>query len=69
MQGLSTAAPKFQYQELFDLGHDDKTPYKKLTGDYVSTIKVKGRSQKADLLHNTFRVITSKERLQRSIYG
>lgn len=42
MQALSTAAPQFQYQELFDLGHDDKTPYKKLTGDYVSTIKVFG---------------------------
>lgn len=36
---LSTAP--FKYQELFDLEHDTKTPYKKLTSDYVSTFKVR----------------------------
>eukprot|EP00607_Mallomonas_marina_P005072 CAMPEP_0182429030 /NCGR_PEP_ID=MMETSP1167-20130531/25462_1 /TAXON_ID=2988 /ORGANISM="Mallomonas Sp, Strain CCMP3275" /LENGTH=515 /DNA_ID=CAMNT_0024612327 /DNA_START=112 /DNA_END=1656 /DNA_ORIENTATION=+ len=31
--------PSFNYQELFDLS-EDKTPYRKLTSDYVSTIKL-----------------------------
>jgi hypothetical protein len=38
-RALSTAAP-FHYQELFHLEPDTTTPYKKLTSDYVSTIKV-----------------------------
>ena len=36
------STPAFQYQELFDLAPDEKTPYKKLTGDHVSTIEVNG---------------------------
>jgi fumarate hydratase class I len=32
--------PGFAYQELFDLSNDHKTTYKKLTGDYVSTVKL-----------------------------
>lgn len=38
---LSTAAAPFHYQELFDLGKDTETRYKKLTSDYVSTFKVR----------------------------
>ncbi len=34
--------PEFHYQELFSLGKD-KTPYRKLTDKYVSTIEVDGR--------------------------
>lgn len=37
---LSTAVP-FQYQELFDLGKDTETPYRKLTSDHVSTFTVR----------------------------
>ena len=32
----------FHYQELFDLGPDEKTVYKKLTGDHVSTFEANG---------------------------
>jgi fumarate hydratase, class I len=32
----------FHYQELFDLAPDEKTVYKKLTGDHVSTIEANG---------------------------
>lgn len=38
----SNGAPPFYYQELFDLGKDTTTPYKKLTSDYVSTVEVGG---------------------------
>lgn len=34
--------PEFQYQEMFELG-PDKTPYKKLTDKYVSTLEVDGK--------------------------
>jgi fumarate hydratase class I len=34
--------PEFHYQDIFTLG-EDKTPYRKLTGDYVSTITVDGQ--------------------------
>jgi len=41
---LATAAvPPFHYQELFDLGKDTETPYRKLTSDHVSTFKVRIR--------------------------
>lgn len=40
-KALSTAAAPFHYQELFDLGKDTETRYKKLTSDYVSTFKVR----------------------------
>lgn len=32
----------FVYQELFDLAHDDKTVYKKLSSEHVSTMEVNG---------------------------
>lgn len=38
----ANGAPPFYYQELFDLGKDTTTPYKKLTSDYVSTVEVGG---------------------------
>tara|TARA_R110002095_G_scaffold213794_2_gene204893 strand:+ start:571 stop:2199 length:1629 start_codon:yes stop_codon:yes gene_type:complete len=34
--------PEFQYQEVFSLGKDN-TPYRKLTSEHVSTIKVDGK--------------------------
>lgn len=34
--------PEFEYQDIFSLATDN-TPYRKLTGDYVSTIEVDGR--------------------------
>lgn len=37
------AAPDFFYQPLFETAAKDETPYKKLTGDYVSVEEVKGR--------------------------
>lgn len=37
---LSTAVP-FQYQELFQLGKDTETPYRKLTSDHVFTFTVR----------------------------
>jgi len=42
-RGLATTtsgAPAFHYQPLFDLSPDKTTPYKKLTSDHVSTVKV-----------------------------
>jgi len=42
---LSTTVAPFHYQELFPLAPDTTTPYKKLTSDYVSTIKVSGNSE------------------------
>ena len=40
---LSTKpGPTFHYQELFDLAPDNSTTYKKLTGDYVTTMEVNG---------------------------
>jgi fumarate hydratase class I len=32
----------FQYQELFDLGPDEKTVYKKLSGDHMSVVEANG---------------------------
>lgn len=40
-QRMSTVTP-FHYQELFELGPDTKTTYRKLTSDYVSTIEMNG---------------------------
>ncbi|MDX2092363.1 MAG: fumarate hydratase [Kofleriaceae bacterium] len=34
----------FEFQEILAAGHHDDTPYRKLTGDYVSTFEAKGRS-------------------------
>ncbi|GLQ05808.1 fumarate hydratase [Sneathiella chinensis] len=34
--------PEFHYEELYQLG-EDNTPYRKLTGDHVSTIEVDGK--------------------------
>jgi fumarate hydratase class I len=34
--------PEFRYQEMFSLGEGD-TPYRKLTGDHLSTLQVDGR--------------------------
>lgn len=39
---FSTANKDFVYQELFDLAADTETPYRKLTGDYVSTFEANG---------------------------
>ncbi|HUS33322.1 MAG TPA: fumarate hydratase [Kofleriaceae bacterium] len=36
--------PTFAYQELLPVGHHDDTPFKKLTGDFVSTFEAKGKS-------------------------
>jgi fumarate hydratase class I len=38
------AMPTFAYQELLPVGHHDDTPFKKLTGDFVSTFTANGRS-------------------------
>jgi fumarate hydratase class I len=40
------AVPDFKYQELFAVDPDSehKTPFRKLTGDYVSTVEVDGQS-------------------------
>jgi fumarate hydratase, class I len=38
------AMPTFAYQELLPYGHHDDTPFKKLTGDLVSTFEAKGKS-------------------------
>ena len=45
LRRLSTTVP-FAYQELFDVGEDKTTPYKKLTSDYVSTFTVRRVSHK-----------------------
>src|SRR2546428_842618 len=37
------AVARFAYQDLLPIGHDD-TPYRLLTGDYVSTFEAGGRS-------------------------
>lgn len=39
---MSTKAPEFKYQELFDLSADESTPYRKLTDKHVSTIEADG---------------------------
>jgi fumarate hydratase class I len=36
--------PTFEFQEILEAGHHEATPYKKLTGDYVSTFEAKGRT-------------------------
>jgi len=33
----------FQFQKLFEMGHDDATPYRRIDGDYVSRAEFKGR--------------------------
>ncbi|MBX3228756.1 MAG: fumarate hydratase [Labilithrix sp.] len=37
-------APTFQYEELLPLGHDDKTPYRLITSDHVSTFEALGKT-------------------------
>ena len=39
---IASRLSTFTYQELFDLAPDEKTVYKKLTGDHVSTIEANG---------------------------
>jgi fumarate hydratase class I len=37
--------PEFEYQELLPLGHaDDDTPYRRVTGDFVSTFEAAGKT-------------------------
>jgi hypothetical protein len=38
----SSTDKDFEYQELFDLAPDTTTPYRKLTGDHVSTFEANG---------------------------
>jgi hypothetical protein len=38
----SSDTKDFHYQELFDLSADTDTPYRKLTGDHVSTFEANG---------------------------
>src|SRR5688572_30020491 len=38
------AMPTFAYQELLPVGHHDDIPFKKLTGDFVSTFEAQGKS-------------------------
>ena len=40
---MAATAPPFVYQELFPNPNKPKTPYKKLTGDYVKTVDVNGK--------------------------
>lgn len=34
----------FEFQEIFPLGHDDTTPYRRISGDFVSTFEARGRT-------------------------
>ncbi len=34
----------FEYQEILPIGHDDDTPFRKLTGDHVASFEARGRS-------------------------
>ncbi|MBA3460484.1 MAG: fumarate hydratase [Deltaproteobacteria bacterium] len=36
--------PTFEFQEILEAGHHEATPYKKLTGDHVSTFEANGRT-------------------------
>jgi len=36
--------PTFAFQEILEAGHHDATPYKKLTGDFVSTYEARGKT-------------------------
>jgi fumarate hydratase class I len=36
--------PTFEFQEILETGHHEATPYKKLTGDFVSTFEAAGRT-------------------------
>jgi fumarate hydratase, class I len=36
--------PTFAFQEILEIGHHDDTPYRRLTGDFVSTVEAAGRS-------------------------
>ena len=38
------AMPEFAFQELLPIGHHDDTPFKKLTGDHVSTFTARGKT-------------------------
>jgi fumarate hydratase class I len=38
------STPTFAYQELLPIGHHDDTPWKKLTGDHVSTFTARGKT-------------------------
>ncbi|MDB4955546.1 MAG: Fumarate hydratase class aerobic [Myxococcales bacterium] len=38
------AMVQFAYQELLPIGHHEDTPYRKLTGDFVSTFTAKGKT-------------------------
>src|SRR5881628_1959428 len=38
------AMPTFAYQELLPIGHHDDVPFKKLTGDLVSTFEANGKT-------------------------
>jgi fumarate hydratase class I len=40
---FSSSGPTFTYQPLIELGPDTTTPYRKLTGDYVSTVTLDGK--------------------------
>ena len=40
---LSSNVTPFVYQPLFPLGPDETTVYRKLTGDFVSTVELGGR--------------------------
>ena len=36
--------PTFAFQEILEAGHHHATPYKKLTGDFVSTFEARGKT-------------------------
>src|SRR5690606_12168728 len=38
------AMPEFAFQELLPVGHHDDTPFKKITGDHVSTFTARGKT-------------------------
>ena len=42
--GYAARMPTFEYQELLAAGHHDDTPYRKLTGDFVSTFEARGKT-------------------------
>jgi hypothetical protein len=43
-RSYAAPAPQFVYQDLFEAEKKKETPYKKLTGDYVSTSVVNGKT-------------------------
>ncbi len=40
---MAAPSPEYRFSKLFQLG-DDTTPYRKLTGDHVSTVQIEGRT-------------------------